>query len=72
MDKCALPIKEGGECCENCTVERWGFDKNMKECTEFFYTGCGGNANRFWTKEECMKDCDPSKAGKSHLGYYRH
>ena len=57
---CALPIESGGPCWAR--AKKWGFDKDMKECREFFYAGCGGNANRFSTKEECMKECEPGKA----------
>ena len=64
---CALPIKSGGPCWAR--ARKWGFDKNMKACRKFFYEGCGGNANRFSTKEKCLKDCEPGKAEESHLGY---
>ena len=67
VDMCALPIESGGPCWAH--FESWGFDKDMKACRKFFYAGCGGNANRFSTKEECMKDCEPGKAEDSHLGY---
>ena len=40
---CALPIESGGPCW--AYAKKWGFDKDMKECREFFYAGCGGNAN---------------------------
>ena len=65
---CALLIEFGGPCQAlpepfllkiDDGFVMWGFDKNMKACRKFFYEGCGGNANRFSTKEKCMKDCEP-------------
>ena len=37
---CALPIESGGPCWAH--AKKWGFNKDMKECREFFYAGCGG------------------------------
>lgn len=35
----------------------WSFDKKDGACKRFIYGGCGGNSNRFSTKEECEKKC---------------
>lgn len=29
----------------------------LGECIEFMFKGCGGNQNRFGTKEECLDGC---------------
>lgn len=36
------------------------FDAETGECIEKIYGGCGGNENRFDTKEECEAACDDS------------
>ncbi|KAG8199882.1 hypothetical protein JTE90_015873 [Oedothorax gibbosus] len=33
------------------------FNVNKFQCEKFVYGGCGGNANRFETKEDCMSSC---------------
>lgn len=33
----------------------WSFEAG--ECKEWVYGGCGGNGNRFYTKEACDKAC---------------
>ncbi|CAJ0608137.1 unnamed protein product, partial [Cylicocyclus nassatus] len=52
--RCLLPIRSG-----SCTryQGRYGFDVRKEECTFFMYGGCGGNANRFLSREECEQAC---------------
>nr|NP_723444.2 uncharacterized protein Dmel_CG31609 [Drosophila melanogaster]AAN10687.2 uncharacterized protein Dmel_CG31609 [Drosophila melanogaster] len=38
-------------------VKVWGYDYLTNRCIFFYYGGCGGNPNRFYTKEECLKTC---------------
>ncbi|KAL7739598.1 hypothetical protein ACLKA6_002172 [Drosophila palustris] len=38
-------------------VPRWSYDADAKECVEFIYGGCGGNDNRFRSKEICETTC---------------
>ncbi|EDV57659.2 uncharacterized protein Dere_GG16686 [Drosophila erecta] len=38
-------------------IPSWSYDSNNKQCVEFIYGGCGGNANRFGTKESCEEKC---------------
>ncbi|XP_069762871.1 collagen alpha-6(VI) chain-like [Narcine bancroftii] len=52
-DKCSLKQEEG--LCHNYTI-KWFFD-NKKGCTRFWYGGCGGNANKFDTRQECETSC---------------
>lgn len=37
--------------------EKWYHNDESKQCEQFVYGGCGGNRNRFDTKEECEKRC---------------
>lgn len=52
---CRMPL-EPGPC--RRTVRKWGFsERDDRRCVGFIYGGCGGNRNRFDTKEECQKAC---------------
>ncbi|XP_077520843.1 thrombin inhibitor hemalin-like [Amblyomma americanum] len=42
-------------------LPRWWFNVRTHQCEEFFYGGCGGNENRYETKEECEKTCADEK-----------
>lgn len=51
---CRLPLERG-----NCGAysQRWGFDSVSGKCIQFVYSGCGGSANNFETKEACEQKC---------------
>uniref|UniRef100_A0A671X0D7 BPTI/Kunitz inhibitor domain-containing protein n=1 Tax=Sparus aurata TaxID=8175 RepID=A0A671X0D7_SPAAU len=51
---CLLRQDTGG--CQEYT-EMWSFDNDRGRCTRFWYSGCGGNKNRFVTKKDCEKTC---------------
>ncbi|XP_038627650.1 collagen alpha-1(VII) chain [Tachyglossus aculeatus] len=53
-DLCSLPLDEGT--CASYKL-RWHYNPRGSECRPFIYYGCGGNANRFGTKEACEKRC---------------
>uniref|UniRef100_A0A665U1L6 BPTI/Kunitz inhibitor domain-containing protein n=1 Tax=Echeneis naucrates TaxID=173247 RepID=A0A665U1L6_ECHNA len=36
---------------------RWFFDSGRGRCSPFWYSGCGGNDNRFMTQRECESFC---------------
>lgn len=55
-DVCSLP-PDGGDC--RALLIKWYYDPTEKECKEFDYGGCDGNANRFKRKEECEARCKP-------------
>ncbi|XP_032577265.1 kunitz-type serine protease inhibitor nigrescinin-4 [Drosophila sechellia] len=38
--------------------EMFAYDLENNVCVEFIYGGCGGNPNRFQTKEECILLCN--------------
>ncbi|CAH1141995.1 unnamed protein product [Phyllotreta striolata] len=56
--RCKLPISLG-----NCkmNVLRWFYDKSRDECVKHLHGGCDGNNNRFRSKLECLKTCNPNK-----------
>ena len=43
----------------NCfaSMPRWYFDKSLKSCKQFEYTGCNGNSNNFHTENSCLSIC---------------
>ena len=53
-DVCALP-KESGPCQE--AHVKWFWDAAHSRCHRFYYSGCGGNQNRFDTQEACQDRC---------------
>ena len=54
VELCQLPA-EGGDC--RAHMPRWYYDAKKKRCESFVYGGCGGNANKFISREECVKIC---------------
>ncbi|XP_035222092.1 papilin-like [Stegodyphus dumicola] len=53
-DPCKLP-RVKGKCRDS--LKRYYFHYKKSKCVKFFYSGCGGNANNFRTKQECKKTC---------------
>lgn len=51
---CSLGQDTGS--CQDYTM-MWFFDSSQRSCFPFWYGGCGGNENRFKTKEDCEKVC---------------
>lgn len=59
-DICKLPRRVG--VCRSLFTSRalipaYWFNYSKRRCELFFYGGCGGNANRFETRGECMQAC---------------
>jgi hypothetical protein len=54
LDACSLPEQPG-----NCDAYEPSFWHNPKTglCEPFVYGGCGGNANRFATRDACLAAC---------------
>ncbi|KAF8567107.1 hypothetical protein P879_09419 [Paragonimus westermani] len=52
--RCLFP-PESGSCSDSVTM--FAYDARSGECVPFDYSGCGGNANRFRSMDECMKQC---------------
>ncbi|XP_023658627.1 boophilin-H2 [Paramormyrops kingsleyae] len=57
---CTLKEDQG-----NCLARfvRFYYNAEEKACRTFIYGGCGGNGNKFKTKQECQETC--AKSGRS-------
>ena len=54
VNGCDLPKVEG-TC--RALIPSWYFDARTRDCEQFLYGGCGGNENRFSSKDECRDTC---------------
>ncbi|CAI5449831.1 unnamed protein product [Caenorhabditis angaria] len=54
---CRLPKNVGYSCGVTTPHSAYYFDSDIRECIEFMFEGCGGNQNRFTSKDECMEGC---------------
>jgi len=54
LDICTLE-KDSGTCDQYKIM--WFYDSLNKQCKNFYYGSCGGNANRFGTEQECQLRC---------------
>ncbi|VDN07586.1 unnamed protein product [Thelazia callipaeda] len=52
--RCVLP-HDPGTCAGN--FERWHFDIQIRQCVCSWWSGCGGNANMFYSYAHCMSIC---------------
>ncbi|XP_046998769.1 papilin isoform X1 [Schistocerca americana] len=57
-DICSAPVDPGP--CQGSIVS-WYYDKRSGRCGSFAYGGCGGNANRFQSEEQCERQCGAFK-----------
>ena len=62
IEVCLLP-KITGPC--QSTGIRYYYDRDKKECQQFRYGGCNGNANNYETLEQCQSACEQTTVGKS-------
>ncbi len=51
---CLLPLAPGR--CKSFQM-KWYYNKERSRCEVFYFGGCGGNANRFNSLEECQSLC---------------
>uniref|UniRef100_A0A6P7FE66 Inter-alpha-trypsin inhibitor heavy chain H5-like isoform X1 n=1 Tax=Diabrotica virgifera virgifera TaxID=50390 RepID=A0A6P7FE66_DIAVI len=61
-ERCKLPISLG-TC--NKKLLQWFYDQAKHTCVQYAYGGCLGNSNRFNSKYECLKLCNPNKVKKT-------
>ncbi|XP_022817707.1 papilin-like isoform X2 [Spodoptera litura] len=52
--QCAEP-QEAGSCSNKEAL--WSFSVSENRCVPFYYSGCGGNNNRFPSREACEQTC---------------
>ena len=60
---------EGGTCFS--TIPNYSYSPYSGKCERFLYSGCGGNHNRFRSKEDCMSSCAchmPPEPGRCNSG----
>ncbi|VDM82462.1 unnamed protein product [Strongylus vulgaris] len=43
---------------------RWYYDKELANCFEYFYEGCGGGRNTFYDDTSCRRICIPADKQK--------
>ncbi|XP_017075161.2 male accessory gland serine protease inhibitor-like [Drosophila eugracilis] len=56
---CGLPHSRNGNGKISCEayIPSWSYDAGNNQCVKFIYGGCGGNDNRFNSKENCEEKC---------------
>ncbi|VDM58987.1 unnamed protein product [Angiostrongylus costaricensis] len=59
---CHMPLEIGfGSSDSNCLPDagfRFYFSRSQGKCLRFWYHGCGGNANNFYSYEVCQRTCE--------------
>uniref|UniRef100_A0A663EAG7 BPTI/Kunitz inhibitor domain-containing protein n=1 Tax=Aquila chrysaetos chrysaetos TaxID=223781 RepID=A0A663EAG7_AQUCH len=57
--------KDPGSACTQFSV-MWYHRWETGSCERFWYGGCGGNANRFGSEQDCIRACvDPGRRGRA-------
>jgi hypothetical protein len=46
-----------GKCSHLINLYAWSYKKELDDCFEFAYSGCGSSRNIFWDKKDCLKYC---------------
>ncbi|XP_020842911.2 collagen alpha-4(VI) chain-like [Phascolarctos cinereus] len=55
-DPCSM-AKDAGMCRDY--VLKWYYHRDQRTCQKFWFGGCGGNQNRFETRQDCESRCVP-------------
>jgi hypothetical protein len=64
IEVCLLPKMTGP--CQSASI-RYYYDRDKKECQQFRYGGCNGNANNYETNEKCQSACVKETIGKNFI-----
>uniref|UniRef100_A0A3B5AD84 BPTI/Kunitz inhibitor domain-containing protein n=1 Tax=Stegastes partitus TaxID=144197 RepID=A0A3B5AD84_9TELE len=68
-DRCLEPMSEGS--CSDYVL-LWYFHAQSGECRPFVFGGCGGNQNRFSSRQECLSRCGMESRGDCvHVGSHQ-
>nr|AMP44685.1 conotoxin [Conus betulinus] len=54
--RCNEPLNLGNTGCDEVRI-RWYYNQGNVACQTFQYTGCGGNRNNFYNRDDCKKCC---------------
>ncbi|TMW42090.1 hypothetical protein DOY81_012828 [Sarcophaga bullata] len=54
---CTGAMNNGTSCPTAQPRRMWYYDINSRGCRDMQYLGCGGNANRFCSRRECVRRC---------------
>ena len=60
---CTSKYDVGEPCQQKAT--RYYYERTTNTCRTFWYFGCGGNGNNYFTQELCEKACKAAVASKS-------
>ncbi|KAH8356333.1 hypothetical protein KR084_002791, partial [Drosophila pseudotakahashii] len=52
-------------------IKVYGYNMMTNRCSEYLYSGCGGNPNRFATQYECRNTCVVGKTTRKEIDYYQ-
>ena len=64
---CSLPM-QAGDC--RGIIPRYFFNTEASKCSEFNYSGCGGNGNNFETLHDCENMCAANKGESREWEFY--
>lgn len=53
--------QDAGPCNNDESMVKWSYDSRDGVCKQFRFSGCGGNGNRFQTRQECEDKCFQSQ-----------
>uniref|UniRef100_A0A3Q3FVJ0 Si:dkey-117n7.5 n=1 Tax=Labrus bergylta TaxID=56723 RepID=A0A3Q3FVJ0_9LABR len=67
-DRCLEPMSEGS-CSEYALL--WYFHPRSGKCRPFLFGGCGGNRNRFSSRQECQSWCGKERSVRGILSDHR-
>lgn len=57
VDVCSQTVDPGPCSSDGQKSQKWWFNSNEQACSLFVYSGCGGNGNRFSSRDECESIC---------------